>query len=113
MPTSLQTDRHDSRLVPRILAKDQEQLGSYIERLETYRRDCGCTMGGLFLVAALAYLVMKSLRTGNFFANHSPIDALRGTVVLFAAAVVGKLTGIGIARLRFVLLYRYLRRSTP
>ena len=65
-------------------------------------------MGGAFAAASLVVLVLYALLNG--FSGRNPVTlALGGVSLLFSAGVLGKLTGIGIARLRLQLLYRRLR----
>jgi hypothetical protein len=59
-------------------------------------------------VGSVAFLILH-----RFFFNRlgriSLKGVLAGTVFVFGAGIVGKLTGIGIARIRLVILYRQLR----
>jgi hypothetical protein len=66
-------------------------------------------MGGAFVVGALGFLILYGFLFNGFAGRGLLTGTLWGTALIFTAGVAGKLTGIGIARLRLCLLYRYLR----
>ena len=65
-------------------------------------------MGGAFAIGSMALLILR----GVFFSHtggHWFVAVLQGTAFVFGACILGKGTGIGIARIRLGLLYRELR----
>ena len=73
-------------------------------RLATLAAECGCTMGGVFLALALVAAILYFLVRGSL-GLQSGLAAL-GLIIL--ASIVGKLVGIGAARIRMVKLRRML-----
>lgn len=89
---------------------ERKTLLEYADRAKSYRSDCGCAVGGAFVVATLALLVLYGLAFHEFTLGHWLRDTLFGIASLLAAAFAGKIAGIGIARMRLVLLGRELRK---
>lgn len=79
----------------RFAGEDADQLE---ERLNDVYLDCGCDMGALALGLAAAGFVGWLLVTG---ASFGWATGIRGALILFAAAVVGKIAGL--VRNRFAL----------
>lgn len=77
-------------------------------RMKAYRKDCGCTMGTVFFLSAIL-LVIIYLYFNGVDEGHSFRNTLLGIVFCLCSAVIGKLVGIGIARIRLALLSRRLR----
>ena len=73
-------------------------------RLATLAGECGCTMGGIFLAIALVVAVLYFLAKGGL-GLQSGLAALG---LVFLASIIGKLVGIGAARLRMARLRRIL-----
>jgi hypothetical protein len=98
-----------ARTVDRLLvqlASDDPEKPSLQARAVEYGRDCGCTLGALFLTAAVPLAALYvvawaglNLRTG-----------LASVAFVFVAASVGKLTGLLLATLRLRLLGRSIAR---
>lgn len=77
------------------------EIRSRIARLAS---ECGCTMGGIFLAAAMAAAVA-------YFVITAALDfgsMLLAIGFVFGASVVGKFVGLGVARIRLLLLRRAL-----
>jgi VIT1/CCC1 family predicted Fe2+/Mn2+ transporter len=69
--------------------------------------ECGCAMGGAFLVASAVVAAVYL-----FLFGHFTITAIVVSVaVTFASAMAGKAVGIGTACARLLLLRRQLRTS--
>jgi hypothetical protein len=73
------------------------ELRSRIVHLEN---DCGCTMGGVFFAAAVAVAVTYFLIEGR----PGIISGLLSIPFVLVASAVGKLFGLGIARIRLLWL---------
>jgi hypothetical protein len=102
-----------TRVIPRILAAfpdREEELRPFIERAARYRHDCGCHMGGLFLISSIAIAtayIALSTRSGPIEFGQ---QVLAGALFVVLATAVGKTVGIALARIRLALLHRELTR---
>jgi hypothetical protein len=67
-------------------------------------------MGGIFVVGALALLILYGFVYRGFSIEHWLRDAVGAAACLCGAALIGKLIGIGLARARLMFLGRELRR---
>jgi hypothetical protein len=97
----------------RLRPQDRDTLHRYVQRAKVYRNECGCAMSGVFLVAASAFLAFDFLWFRGPVHDGLILQLFAGAAFVFGSAVVGKLTGKGIARLRLALLYRDLRIRFP
>jgi hypothetical protein len=93
----------------RLLPEERPRLRPYVERAEAYRKDCGCSMGGAFLVGSFGLVILDGVLFGGFARGSVLTVVLRGAAWVFGATIIGKLVGIGIARFRLTRLYRRLR----
>jgi hypothetical protein len=93
----------------RALPEETDKLRPYVEKVKSYRNECGCAMGGVFLIGSLLLLVVDGLFFNGIIGGHWLTTALRGTAFAFGASIAGKATGIGVARIRLALMYRELR----
>jgi hypothetical protein len=74
----------------------------WLEELQRYQRDCGCGVGGIGAVAVLVPVMAWQIASITTLSLISAAAALVEVVVLTAVGgVVGKLIGLGRARLRF------------
>jgi hypothetical protein len=73
-------------------------------RLASLASECGCTMGGVFLAIAVALAVVYFLVRGGFGVQ----SGLAALGLVFLASVIGKLIGLGAARIRMARLRRIL-----
>lgn len=88
------------------LPDESEEKILLTEKIRKYRNECGCSMGGKFLVASIIggtfyFVVVGAGKQGSIFWN-----GLTCLLFIFISAGLGKLTGIGIARLRLSILLR-------
>ena len=75
---------------------------SWQTQLNKYKNDCGCSTGAIFFSVTLVVLIVLAV----FTAFNSPMTSmiklsLIGTPVVFFSALVGKMLGLIIARLKF------------
>lgn len=89
--------------------QDLDIFHSYVRRAKSYRNECGCAMSGIFLLAASLLLVFDFLWLRGPTNGGLIFQLFAGAAIIFGSAVIGKLIGMGIARLRLALLYRELR----
>jgi hypothetical protein len=99
---------HD-RLVPATSkpASDDMDLQIIREKIIKLRRDCGCSMGGIFLVASFI-LSLGYLGIIRGFSFRAVLIALG---FVFVSAIIGKSIGIGIARIRLSMLCKSLHKQ--
>ena len=91
-------------------ALSAEKAVAVKQRLDDLRRDCGCGVGSIVMLGATGAWIVhacSSPSTGRSWGNA----VLSALLVLFVSASVGKLMGLGLARSRFYLLVRALRRD--
>ncbi|MGH2644117.1 MAG: hypothetical protein ACRDE2_09225 [Chitinophagaceae bacterium] len=86
------------------LPNGSEEKKLLVEKIRKYRNECGCSMGGKFLAASMVagafYLVVGGAgKQGSIIWN-----GLICLLFIFICAGLGKLTGIGIAKLRLSIL---------
>ncbi len=67
-------------------------------------------MGGAFLVAALAAWVWHVIADGRFDPGQLVRQVLVGAVFVIACSFAGKVIGVGIGRLRYIVIRRRIRR---
>jgi hypothetical protein len=98
-----------ARTVDRLLVQlpsDDPEKPSLQARAVEYGRDCGCTLGALFMTVAVLLAALYVVVWGG-------LDLRTGLVsvaFVFVAASVGKLTGLLFAALRLRLLGRSIAR---
>jgi hypothetical protein len=115
LPGAIQSTRNAAFLerLWHALPNERDALGPYVEKAKAYRNECGCVMGGVFFVGALALLVLDGLFSHQI-TNGSFVGAtLRAAAFVFVASLLGKAVGVGIARTRLALTYRELRIRYP
>jgi hypothetical protein len=88
----------------RRLPDDDPRRGEFRARIAALANDCGCTMGGIFLVAATVLAIGYFVLGGRLGIGQIAIAI--GFALL--ASFVGKGVGLGIARLRLLWLRRAL-----
>jgi hypothetical protein len=93
----------------RALPDEREKLRPYVEKAKSYRNECGCAMGGIFLIGALALLILDGLSFHGISGGGWLARALCGSAFVFGASILGKAIGIGVARMRLALVYRKVR----
>jgi hypothetical protein len=93
----------------RAFPEERESLRPYSERAKAYSNECGCAMGGAFLVGSLALLILYGFFFNRFGRAGLIAYVFLGTAFVFGAGMAGKLAGIGVARIRLAMLYRHLR----
>lgn len=85
----------------------RRELLPYADKARRYANECGCAHGAAFLTIALA-LVVASFFFRIAFLGGPLKHLMLGLLFAFFASIIGKLLGIGYARLRLALLYRHL-----
>jgi hypothetical protein len=91
------------------LPDERENLLTYIEKAKSYRNECGCAMGGAFAVGSMVLLILRGIFFSHSAGGHWIVAILQGTASVFGACILGKGTGVGIARIRLARLNRELR----
>ena len=88
-----------------IFLKDMDPL-IYQDKMSKYRDDCGCALGGVFLIVSFVcyggYVVSLHIYTFR--------SLFIGIAVVFASAISGKMIGIAIARVRLKMLQKHVLR---
>ena len=97
------------RTVDRLLAQlpsDDPEKPSLQARAVEYGRECGCSLGALFLTAAVVLAALYVVAWGGLDLR----TGLASVAFVFVAASVGKLAGVLLAALRLKLLGRSIAR---
>jgi hypothetical protein len=95
------------------LPHERPTLQPYVEKATAFRNECGCTMGGIFIVTMFVCLIMDRLYFHEISGAGWITTLLRGIALVFGASILGKLIGIAIARLRLAWVHRELRLRYP
>src|SRR5690242_8898722 len=107
----IRRETRPSRLIERMWNESPEERGNlwrYTERLTAYANDCGCSLGGAFMVSATVGVAIYALCFDGL--RHATFtDWLLAVALIMVVTLTGKGIGIGIARLRLRLLYREIR----
>ena len=92
-------------LVTELALTPSEQAGVKT-RMARYNRDCGCAMGGVFLVAALLTFLVYMAVTAAL-----AIDVIgAGIAFVVVSSLLGKTLGLVVASVRLGMLRRSLAR---
>jgi hypothetical protein len=99
------TSTEIDQLVGQLALESSERL-DVKARMARYNRECGCSLGGLFMVAALlaapAYIVVT--------ADFSIGAAGAAIAFVFVSSLLGKALGLAVASVRLEMLRRSLSR---
>ncbi|HZR55684.1 MAG TPA: hypothetical protein VFA74_02335 [Terriglobales bacterium] len=88
-----------------------DEVTAWTRRLERHRNDCGCRIGLLVMLSvtgAWLFYPLLSQATGHY-AQRS---IWMGSLVFLVSGLIGKIIGLAIARVRFNLTVRDLRKRT-
>ena len=89
-----------------LFPEDREQLVAIASRTARLSQACGCTEGAIAMTIAIAIAGAYYLSAGRFAGAGVRVSQLWALPFVVAASGIGKLIGIGIARLRLVVIYR-------
>ncbi len=92
--------------------ESREEILRCTTRFKKYSSDCGCSMGAMFLLASVA-IYLAYLVVSQDWRTHFPRQLLFGIVLIFISSALGKLIGIGLARLKLAVLQKYLMARFP
>jgi len=87
------------------------EVTAWKQRLERYRGDCGCRVGSLIMLSVTGAWIFYSFLSpaaGRYWQR----SIWMGLLVLLVSGLVGKLIGLALARVRFNLTVRNLRKRT-
>jgi hypothetical protein len=102
---------------------DDQQLQAYLkslpahekvavkQKLDQLRNDCGCRIGSIIMLTVTTFWIVYAHLVpvvGRSWQHSIGI----GLVVLFVSGLIGKLIGLILARVRFHLIVRSLRRRS-
>jgi len=88
----------------------REEIAREVARAARLRNECGCTAGAAVALASLVAVLIE-FHTHPVWMPSLPARLGLGLGVVFVSALIGKVGGIAIARLRVALLYRRLRKK--
>ena len=93
------------------IADDEIDRARYAEKIKKYSTECGCSMGAAFLFASAGisgywffiHVGWKNIHLFQF--------AWQGALFILVSALMGKGLGIGIARIKLLILYYSLTKK--
>jgi hypothetical protein len=83
------------------------EITSHLERINKYKKECGCTGGAISTTCALIAVVVRAFLV-DWGSVHVIGFGLSSLLLILLSAGVGKLVGIGIARVKLRRLTRSL-----
>jgi hypothetical protein len=102
------TRRQSINRLIELFPDDRDQLVAAADRAARLSHDCGCTQGAIAMTIAIALAAAYYAWPGQRASGAMRISALWALPFVITAAGLGKLIGIGVARLRLALIYRRL-----
>lgn len=94
-----------------LLMLERPEAAAWRSRLARLRSDCGCRMGSIVMLMTTAGWTLCWWQ-GRYATMGWRTTAVTGAGALFGSAVIGKILGLVVARLRFQLAALALRRLT-
>lgn len=88
------------------LPEGSEEKVHLVTKIRKYRNECGCSMGARFLVAATFATILYWAVLSNGVRVNILWSVLASLLFIFLSAVIGKLTGLSIARFRLGMLLK-------
>jgi hypothetical protein len=99
----------DRRLQLALQALPAHEAVAVKRRLEDLRTDCGCRLGSIVMLGVTGMWVARAV-LAPVPGRSWPYTVALGLLVLFTSTLIGKLLGIALARMRFHVAVRSLRR---
>lgn len=88
------------------LYADEDAKKNYKDKAKRLFNECGCSMGAIFLAAAILGSIGYLL-----FLRFNIRTVISCSVIVFLTAITGKLIGISFARVRLFFLYKGLSKE--
>jgi hypothetical protein len=98
----------DQTLQTYLTSISPDEAIAWKHRLDQYRRDCGCRVGLIVMLSVTVPWIVYSFLSMQGQSWQRSIGT--GLLVLFVSGLVGKVLGVGLARIRFTLAVRSLRK---
>ncbi len=89
--------------------EQRQHLLAQLGRIQALASECGCAMGAIFALAAIALLAGWAIRVDGFSVGRWLLVTPAAAAFVLLSGATGKLLGIGVARLRLAALNRRLR----
>ena len=89
------------------LQVEEKEKENYRSIAIKYFKECGCTMGGLYLIIGLLISILYCL-----YSDPNFLFSLKGVLFIFLFAVFGKLFGIGIAQIKLFFLFKSIKKRS-
>jgi hypothetical protein len=88
-----------------------DEVTAWNQGLERHRRDCGCRVGSIIMLSGTGLWIFYSFLSPAAGRSWQRSIGM-GLFVLLVSGLVGKLIGLAVARVRFNLMVRSLRKRT-
>jgi len=96
-----------NRILESIPNDDETKIRS-VEKIKKYGNECGCSWGANFLLASLTGVTVYLLFYYEW-QNANPVKLILIVILpVFVSSGIGKIIGIGIAKIRLRMLYKSL-----
>lgn len=89
------------------LAVDKSSV--WESRLNAALKECGCSLGAKFMCAALAGSIIGQSLNSSWSVPHWPGFLFRSLLAVLAASVMGKLSGLALAKRRLQTIEKQIR----
>src|SRR6267142_1541998 len=96
----LGSDRGRLSVFVQISGLPREKSLEWEVKLNSFLHECGCSLGAKFVILALAVSILLQSFQSSWAIIHWPGFLLRTLAAAFAAGGIGKLIGIGVARVQ-------------
>jgi hypothetical protein len=99
--------RNEREILRIIDMLDESSKNRIVSKIKFYKHECGCKLGGIFAVSAVIICILYSV----IFLNPTAVFAIVklitwSAMIIIAAGLFGKVIGIGVARIKLMILYR-------
>lgn len=93
------------------IPEDEIDRDLYASKINEYSNECGCSMGAVFLFGAIVIFICLFFINTGWRNGHLFKYIWQRLLFIFLSATVGKIFGIGIARIKLVMLYYSLTKK--
>ena len=93
------------------LPNGSQEKEYYVREIKKYNSECGCSMGARFLFGSLVIFIFYILFSKGHPFSQMLKTGLEGLLIVFIISLLGKLTGVGVARRRLQRLYKEITKN--
>ena len=90
------------------LPDKRDELLPYVAKVKKYSSECGCSLGGKFLLISIALCLVRFFLVPPLGFASLLKQASIGIPFVFISSIAGKLIGISLAKINLALIHRDL-----